>query len=59
MRRPLKDDDGFSQQPSIVKSEDIKDLDKLDEKEGTWATGGTDDVDYSEKLIFSDEESDL
>lgn len=52
----MKDDDGYVQ-PAIVKTEDLQELDKLHEKVGTWASGGTDDIDYSEKLVFSDEET--
>ena len=39
---------------SIIKDDDLKGFDELDKEDG-WA-GAQGEIDYSEKLVFSDEE---
>lgn len=46
------------EQPAIVKETDLKEFDQIlkhDSQDGGWA-GAQGDVDYSEKLVFSDDE---
>lgn len=56
---PVSSSEGTSgpdvyQQPSIIKHEELKEFEAND---GGWASS-TGEVDYSEKLVFSDEEDD-
>ena len=41
--------------PSVIKDRDLQDFDRLEISEGGWARSSL-DVDYSERLVFSDEE---
>ncbi|XP_059483980.1 protein PRRC2C isoform X2 [Neocloeon triangulifer] len=52
-QRPVDDDALFSR--PIIKEEDLKQMDEIVRDNG-WAT--TDDIDYNQKLSFSDEEGD-
>lgn len=42
----------------IVKDQDLKDMDSLESAGGSWWASATGEVDYNEKLVFSDEEDD-
>jgi hypothetical protein len=44
-----------SERPAIVKDKDLEDFDRLAISDDGWARS-TVDVDYSERLVFSDEE---
>ena len=54
MRQAQKDGD-VSQRPAIVKKGELESLDRLGGTEDCWASGIA-DVDYSQRLVFSDEE---
>lgn len=43
------------QHPAILKQEDLKEFEKIETNDGGWASS-TGEVDYTEKLIFSDDE---
>ncbi|XP_053328506.1 protein PRRC2B [Spea bombifrons] len=54
--RPLRPQPERTQRPTIINAEDLKELDDLDnDAEDGWA-GLQDEVDYSEKLKFSEDE---
>ena len=56
-QRQVSDEEVY-QRPSIVKQEDLNEFEKkVENTEGGWAAS-TGEVDYSEKLVFSDEEDD-
>ncbi|XP_076020368.1 protein PRRC2B isoform X3 [Genypterus blacodes] len=56
--QPIRRPGDRPQRPAIINPEDLKDLDELDtECEDGWA-GLHEEVDYGEKLLFSDEEED-
>jgi len=42
--------------PAIIKDHALKDFDRLEPVDGSWAAAVDSDVDYSAKLVFSDEE---
>jgi len=42
--------------PAIIKDHALKDFDRLEPGDGSWAAAVDSDVDYSTKLVFSDEE---
>jgi len=44
-----------SDRPTIIKEKDLEQFDKLAISDGGWAAP-VEDVDYSERIIFSDEE---
>jgi len=44
-----------SERPTIIKEKDLEQFDKLAISDGGWAAP-VEDVDYSERLVFSDEE---
>ena len=44
-----------SQRPAIVKPGELESLDRLGNSSDCWASG-VPDVDYSQRLVFSDEE---
>jgi len=44
-----------SDRPAIIKEKDLEQFDKLAISDGGWAAP-VEDVDYSERLVFSDEE---
>jgi len=44
-----------SDRPTIIKEKDLEQFDKLAISDGGWAAP-VEDVDYSERLVFSDEE---
>jgi len=44
-----------SDRPTIIKEKDLEQFDKLAISDGGWAVP-VEDVDYSERLVFSDEE---
>jgi len=45
-----------SDRPAIIKDHALKDFDRLEPGDGSWAAAVDSDVDYSAKLVFSDEE---
>jgi len=45
-----------SDRPAIIKDHALKELDELEPGDGSWAAAVEADVDYSKKLVFSDEE---
>jgi len=45
-----------SDRPAIIKDHALKEFDRLDPGDGSWADAVDSDVDYSAKLVFSDEE---
>ena len=45
----------LSDRPTIIKEKDLEQFDKLAISDGGWAAP-VEDVDYSERLVFSDEE---
>jgi len=47
--------DEASERPAIIKEKDLEQFDKLAISDGGWAAPA-EDVDYSERLVFSDEE---
>jgi len=47
--------DELSDRPAIIKEKDLEQFDKLAVADGGWAAP-VEDVDYSERLVFSDEE---
>jgi len=49
------DDDLSVQRPSIVKTGELESMDRLGSMDDCWASG-VPDVDYSQRLVFSDEE---
>jgi len=54
MRQSRKDDDA-AQRPAIVKKGELESLDLLGSSDDCWASSAP-DVDYSQRLVFSDEE---
>ncbi|KAJ8300218.1 hypothetical protein KUTeg_021737 [Tegillarca granosa] len=57
MQRQISDNGDDYKRPSIISDKDLKDFDKLhvDSGDEGWA-GAQGEIDYSEKLVFSDEE---
>jgi hypothetical protein len=51
---PREGEDGFKR-PAIVKDQDLKEFDELQMNDGGWA-GVQGEIDYNEKLVFSDDE---
>ena len=51
--RPLRTQ---ADRPAIIKDQALKEFDRLDPGDGSWAAAVDSDVDYSTKLVFSDEE---
>ena len=51
----LNGDSAATQRPAIVKSNELESMDRLGKSEDCWASG-VPDVDYSQRLVFSDEE---
>ncbi len=47
-------DPDMYKRPAIIKDQDLKEFDELD-TDGGWA-GAQGEIDYSEKLVFSDDE---
>ena len=45
-----------SDRPAIIKDQALKEFDELEPGNGSWAAAVDSDVDYSRKLVFSDEE---
>jgi len=45
-----------SERPAIIKDRALQEFDRLDPGDGSWAAAVEADVDYSAKLVFSDEE---
>jgi len=45
-----------SDRPAIIKDHVLKDFDRLEPGDGSWAAAVDSDVDYSAKLVFSDDE---
>ncbi|KAK3764711.1 hypothetical protein RRG08_042021 [Elysia crispata] len=59
-QRHMGDDDEGQKRPAIVSEKALKEFDEIlksDKEEGGWA-GPQGEIDYSEKLVFSDEEDD-
>ena len=57
-RRPEDGDRDQYKRPAIIKDQDLKEFDDLlknDASDGGWA-GAQGEIDYSEKLVFSDDE---
>ena len=45
-----------SDRPAVIKDHELKDFDRLEPGDGSWAAAVDSDIDYSKKLVFSDEE---
>jgi len=45
-----------SDRPAIIKDQALKEFDRLEPGDGSWAAAVESDVDYSTRLVFSDEE---
>jgi len=53
--RPSQKDDDMTQRPTIVKKGELESMDRLVSSDDCWAST-VPDVDYSQRLVFSDEE---
>jgi len=53
--RPCTKDEVLPQRPAVVKKGDLESLDRLGGSDDCWASSAA-DVDYSQRLVFSDEE---
>jgi len=53
--RPCQKDEDSAQRPAVVKKGELELLDRLGSSEDCWASSAA-DVDYSQRLVFSDEE---
>ena len=53
--RPSQKDDDATQRPAIVKKGELESMDRLGSSDNCWASTVA-DVDYSQRLVFSDEE---
>ena len=45
-----------SDRPAIIKDHALKEFDRLEPGDGSWAAAVDSDVDYSTRLVFSDDE---
>jgi len=45
-----------SDRPAIIKDQALREFDRLEPGDGSWAAAVESDVDYSARLVFSDEE---
>ena len=53
--RPSQKDSDVTQRPAIVKTGELESMDRLGSSNDCWASTVA-DVDYSQRLVFSDEE---